>query len=117
MFKELFEKIKTKNPEVEMIGIWGGDGLELDKAVFNLPPEVNTELLGAELADVFLRLQKISEIEKKYFLEMIFNQNRKLVIFSLNYQYYILVIASGDLVTNKLKFYIELFRQNFLDNL
>jgi len=117
MFYDVFEKIKAKNPEVELIGIWGADGLELDKAVFKFSPEINIELLGAELADVFLRLQKVADIDKQYYLEMIFQQEKKLLVVSVDYRYYLLIIASRDLICNKLKFYIELYRQKILENL
>ena len=55
MFKTILNEIQARNPEIYLIGIWGKDGLELEKAVY-LPPDADMDLLGAELAEVVGKL-------------------------------------------------------------
>ena len=58
MFKTILNDIQAHNPEIFLIGIWGKDGLELEKAVY-LPPDADIDLLGAELAEVVGKLDNL----------------------------------------------------------
>ncbi len=65
MFKTIFNDIQARNPEIYLIGIWGKDGLELEKAVY-LPPDADTDLLGAELAEVVGKLDNLEVSQRRF---------------------------------------------------
>ena len=35
MFEDIFSAIQEKNPEIKCIGVWGKDGLELERSTFS----------------------------------------------------------------------------------
>jgi len=110
MFSETFDAISQKMPEIQMIGIWGKDGLELEKKIFK-SLNIELELLGAEIADVVSRIDQI-RVNTQNFRVEIKTRSVKLAIFSLNHEYFIFLVGDDSLLFGRCKFYIDLFLDN-----
>lgn len=112
MFKTIFNDIHQHNPEIYLIGIWGKDGLELEKTTY-LPSSIDVDLLGAELADVLAKLNNLEVISADICIEYSSGQFR-IFVFSLNAGYFLLSVSSQNQITGKLKFYLNLKKNNIL---
>jgi hypothetical protein len=112
LFETIFADIKCNNPETYLIGIWGKDGLELEKATF-LTSSIDVDLLGAELADVLAKLDNLEVISADICIEYISGQF-KIFVYSLKAGYFLLVVSSQNQITGKLKFYLNLKKSNIL---
>lgn len=112
MFKEIFDDIHAHNPEVYLIGIWGKDGLELDKAVY-LPPEADMDLIGAELAEVVGKLDNLDLDRTGFQIEYI-SGKLKIMVLSLNSGYFLLLVSGKNVISGKLKFYLDLKKDGIL---
>lgn len=112
MFETIFSDIHRRNPETYLIGVWGRDGLELEKATY-LPPSVNIDLLGAELADILAKLDHLEVTSADICIEYILGQF-KIFVFSLNADYFLLLVSSQNQITGKLKFYLNLKKNDIL---
>ena len=112
MFKTIFADIKGNNPEIYLVGIWGKDGLELEKAAY-MPSASDIDLLGAELADVMARLDNLTVPSVDTCIECVSGQF-KIFVYSLNAGYFLLLVSSRKQITGKLKFYLDLKKSNIL---
>ena len=112
MFKTIFADIQRNNPETYLIGIWGKDGLELEKATY-LQSSIDIDLLGAELADVLAKLDNLEVTSADICIEYISGQF-KIFVYSLNAGYFLLLVSNQNQVTGKLKFYLNLKKSNIL---
>lgn len=112
MFDKLFDEIKKSNPELLMIGVWGKDGLELERRIWN-SLELDLELLGAQLADVVAKMDGVRLFSGQYDLEYVTNRLKVLVV-SLSPQYFLLAVAGEALISGKLKFYLNLNKKSLL---
>jgi predicted regulator of Ras-like GTPase activity (Roadblock/LC7/MglB family) len=112
LFKTIFDDIQLKNPETYLIGIWGRDGLELEKASY-LPASIDIDLLGAELADVLAKLGKLEVSSADICIEYISGQFR-IFVYSLNAGYFLLLVSNQNQLSGKLKFYLNLKKSNIL---
>jgi predicted regulator of Ras-like GTPase activity (Roadblock/LC7/MglB family) len=112
LFETIFSDIHQRNPETYLIGIWGRDGLELEKATY-LPSSMDIDLLGAELADVLAKLDNLEVAGADICIE--YNSGQfKIFVFSLNAGYFLLLVSSQNQITGKLKFYLNLKKSDIL---
>ena len=112
MFKTIFDDINRNNPETYLIGIWGKDGLELEKATY-LPSNLDSDLLGAELADVLAKLDNFEMTSADICIE--YNSGQfKVLVYSLNADYFLLLVSSQNQISGKIKFYLNLKKSNIL---
>ncbi len=112
MFKTIFNDIHARNPETYLIGIWGKDGLELEKEVY-LPPDADMDLIGAELAEVVSKLDNL-DIERADFQIEYASGKFKIMVVSLNSGYFLLMVSGKNLISGKLKFYLDLKKDSIL---
>ena len=112
MFKPIFDDIHQHNPETYLIGIWGKDGLELEKSTY-LPASIDIDLLGAELADVLAKLDNLGVISVDISIEYVSGQF-KIFVCSLNPGYFLLLVSNTNQITGKLKFFLNLKKSNIL---
>ena len=103
MFEDAFVKIQEKNPEIRMLGVWGKDGLELDKKFFADAGGLDMELAGAELADVIAKLESIRLSPEQYFIKLDFH-GLLLLVYSLTPEYFLMILSTADIISGKLKF-------------
>jgi len=110
MFSDVFDTIHKQMPEIQMIGIWGKDGLELEKKIYKMP-NIELELLGAEIADMVSRIDQI-RVNTRSFRVEVNTRTLKLAVFSLNHEYFLFLVAEESLLFGRCKFYIDLFIEN-----
>ena len=115
MFDAIFADIHAQNPETYLIGIWGKDGLELEKSVY-LPPDADMDLIGAELAEVVGKLDNL-DIDRAGFQIEYVSGKFKIMVQSLNSGYFLLLVSGRNLISGKLKFYLDLKRDSILAQL
>ncbi|MCP5050175.1 MAG: hypothetical protein GY940_23620 [bacterium] len=114
MFQKVFKKFHEKNNGIMVIGVWGKDGLELDKAFFSEVVDVDLEFSGAELADIITKLDKTKIAPENFFLKLKF-YNYYLRIFSLTPDYFLMVLSrNGDVIDAKLQFYLKLYHNELI---
>lgn len=112
MFEDTFGKIQEKNRELRCIGIWGKDGLELEKRVYS-EFKVDVELLGAQLADALARFESISLSSLHQTIRVMF-PDYVLLVFSLTPDYFLVVLADRNIIPGKIDFYVRLYRDKFI---
>jgi hypothetical protein len=112
LFETIFKDIHRHNPETYLIGIWGRDGLELEKATY-LPSSIDIDLLGAELAEVLAKLDHLEVTGADICIEYISGQF-KIFVYSLNAGYFLLLVSSLNQISGKLKFFLNLKKSNIL---
>ena len=112
MFKTILNEIQARNPEIYLIGIWGKDGLELEKAVY-LPPDADMDLLGAELAEVVGKLDNLEVTRADFHIEYV-SGKYKIMVHSLNSGYFLLLVSGLNLISGKLNYYLNLKKDSIL---
>ncbi len=110
MFEDIFIKFQDKNREIKVMGIWGKDGLVLEKKYFSEASDVDLELTGAELADVISRFERMKLSMDKYFINLQLN-GYFLIISSLTPDYFLMMVTDPTIVPGKLKFYLDLYKK------
>lgn len=118
MFEDVFKRFYELNKEIKAIGVWGKDGLELEKKYFskNNDISIDLEFSGAELADIVTRLEKIKFSPQTFFLKLHF-QKYQLIIFSLTSDYFLMILSDPDIIEGKIKFYLNLYKNQLLSAL
>jgi predicted regulator of Ras-like GTPase activity (Roadblock/LC7/MglB family) len=116
VFEEVFKKFHEKNNGIKAMGVWGKDGLELEKTYFSDAPDVDLEFSGAELADIISKLDSTKLSPEMYFLKLNFH-NYYLRIFSLTEDYFLMVLTEHDVIDGKLQFYLNLYKDSIVASL
>jgi len=113
LFEDIFKKIQKKNREIKVIGIWGKDGLELDKMVFFSIKNLDVELIGAEMADIISKLNKIKTSPESYYMKLEFD-DYLLFIFKLTEDFFLITLTGEEIIKGKLFFYVDLYRNKLI---
>ena len=116
MFEDIFIKLQDKNREIKVMGIWGKDGLVLEKKYFSEASEVDLGLTGAELADVISRFERMKLSTEKYFINLQL-KGYFLLIFSLTPDYFLTIVTDPAIIPGKLKFYLDLYENKLISAL
>jgi len=118
LFEETFKVLFERNKEIKAIGVWGKDGLELEKKYFEKAEnlDVDLEFSGAELADIIGRLDHIKISPQNVFIKLQF-QKYILIIFSLTAEYFLMILADPDMIEGKIKFYLNLYKSQLISAL
>ena len=116
MFEKIFTKIQEKNELVDVIGIWGKDGLELEKKNFKNGVDQELDMTGAQIAEIMSKINELNfDHDKSYFnLE---HGDSSIFILSLTSDYFIIVLYEKGLILGKLIFYLKLYWQDMLSAL
>jgi len=112
LFKPFFDRLAQANPATLLIGVWGRDGLELEKCLYGTTPG-NEELVGAEMADVLSRLDSSSLAAGPSRFDYRSGEFRVLAI-SLNPQFFLVVLGGPSLIPGKVALAVELGREELL---
>ena len=118
MFENTFEAFYERNKEIKAIGVWGKDGLELEKKYFETSENINVDLefSGAEMADVVSRLDRIKASPQNVFIRLQF-QKYLLIIYSLTTDYFLMILSDPDIIEGKMKFYLNLYKNQLISSL
>lgn len=114
MFEDIFNEIQSKNREIKCIGIWGKDGLELERQAY-LEFSQDVELLGAMLADVLSRFETVTLSALSHMMRINY-PDETLIVFSLTNDYFMVVLAEKGIIPGKLDFYIRLHREKMISS-
>jgi hypothetical protein len=119
LFEEIFNRFHEKNREIRIIGVWGKDGLVLEKKYFRELEQgepaldIDVEFSGAELADIISKLDQTKTSSGTYFLKLNYN-NYLLMLFSLTNDYFLLIVTGADIIEGRLKFYLSLYKEQLI---
>lgn len=116
MFEDIFEKFYEKNREIKVIGVWGKDGLELEKKFYSSIEGVDLDLTGAELADVISKVEGIKLSPTKYIFHLDLDKYW-LVIYSLTPEFFLVVVSGKTIIKGKLNFYLEFYKNKLISRL
>jgi predicted regulator of Ras-like GTPase activity (Roadblock/LC7/MglB family) len=118
LFEEIFKTVYEKNKEIKAIGVWGKDGLELEKKYFSQGKDIDVdlELSGAEMADIIARLDN-TKISPHFFIIKLSLKDYLVVIVSLTSDYFLMVIADPGIIEGKLNFYLNLYKNKLISAL
>lgn len=116
MFEQIFRKLHEKNNEILIVGVWGKDGLELEKKYFSDISGIDLELAGAELADIISKLDKLRIAPEGYFIRLHFH-GYSLLIFSLTPDFFLVVVTEKAIIPGKLHFYLDLYKSKLISAL
>jgi hypothetical protein len=116
LFEEVFIKLQDKNNEIKLMGVWGKDGLELEKKYFTDVTGVDLELAGAELADVISKLEGMRISPDRYLLKLHIH-GFYLFVFSLTPDFFLMILCDPAVIQSKLKFYLDLYKEQLVSAL
>jgi predicted regulator of Ras-like GTPase activity (Roadblock/LC7/MglB family) len=114
LFEDIFNKIQVHNNEIKCIGIWGKDGLELERQAYKEFTQ-DVELLGAMLADIQSRFETVTMSALSHMIRINY-ASETLIVFSLTQDYFMVVLADRDIIPGKLDFYIRLHREQMISS-
>jgi len=120
VFEEIFSQFQKKNNGIKAIGVWGKDGLELEKKYFpesgQFPANLDLDFSGAELADIISKLSNTRLSPGVFFFKLQYH-NDLLLIFSLTHDYFLLILTNKDIIEGKLKFYFSIYKDKLISAL
>lgn len=116
MFEKVFNKIREKNSSVKIIGIWGKDGLELEKKYFVDESDPDIDMTGAQIADIMTKLSELKFVsERSHFaLE---GGSSTLLIYAISTEYFLIIMCGKDLIMGKLLFFLNLYKDELVESL
>jgi len=109
LFEKVFNKIKEKNSSVKIIGIWGKDGLELEKKYFVDDTDPDIEMTGAQIADIMTKLSDLKFVSNKSHFALS-GKDSTLLIYTLSSEYFLIVMCGEDLLMGKLLFFLGIYK-------
>jgi predicted regulator of Ras-like GTPase activity (Roadblock/LC7/MglB family) len=112
LFEKIFDEIQVNNPEIRCIGVWGRDGLVLEKKVFVENP-TDLELLGAQIADITAKFDSIKMTSQRYNLKIDI-EDSFLMVFSLTADYFMVVLTDRTTIPGKLAFYVDALKNKLI---
>lgn len=113
LFEDIFTTFHKKNKEILVIGVWGKDGLELEKQYFSEVGDFDLEFSGAEIADITSKLDGTRISPETFFIKLNFHKYF-LIIFSLTPDYFLMILSGKDIIDGRLKFYLNLYKEEIL---
>lgn len=108
MFESIFIEIQKNNPEIKCIGVWGKDGLELERRTFS-DSTLNLELIGAQFADIISKFEGLPISSQRSHIRLDYGSHF-LAVYSVTDDYFMVVLAEPDILPGRLNFYIDLRR-------
>jgi len=113
LFEEIFAAFYKKNNEIKVMGVWGKDGLELEKKYFSEIKDIDLEFSGAEIADIASKLDSTRISPEAFFIKLHFHKYF-LIIFSLTPDYFLMILSDKNVIEGKLKFYLNLYKEKII---
>jgi len=111
LFEKVFDKIQEKNPSVKIIGIWGRDGLELEKKYFIDGSDPDIDMTGAQIADIMAKLSNLKFVSEKSHFSLE-GETSTLLIYAISPDYFLIVMCEKSVLMGKLLFYLGLYRDD-----
>ncbi len=115
MFEKLFDEIWEKNKSVKMLGIWGKDGLVLERKAY-FEDEIDKDMLGAEVAEVLSVITKMSYAGERTNLSFI-KDDINIYVVTVSSEYFFIAVTDKTAIPGKLQFYLKMKEKEFLSAL
>jgi len=115
VFEVIFDKIKDYEENIKMIGVWGIDGLVIEKKEYTDNIEVNYELIGAEFADIVKRALMVSIDNKNELFINLSGKDCEIMLVSLNNEYFLIIFSNKKSLKSKIKFLISFYKKEILN--
>ena len=115
MFEQVFADLSKRVPEIRMAGVWGTDGLELEKKVFS-PLKVDVDFLGAEVADIITKINGIQPFPQSARVRLDL-EDGWLYVFRITREFFFILLADRDAIDGRVNFYADLSRARILEML
>lgn len=120
MFEDIFARFYDKNRDIKVIGVWGKDGLVLERKAFSQFEDhhqnIDLDFSGAELADIISKLDNTKTSSGDFSIKLNFH-GYFLLLYSLTGDYFLMIITEENLIEGKLKFYINLYKEQLISAL
>jgi predicted regulator of Ras-like GTPase activity (Roadblock/LC7/MglB family) len=117
LFEEIFTRFHERNKSIKAVGVWGKDGLELEKRYFSNSSEItrsiDLEFSSAELADILTKLDRTKSASDRFFMKLNY-RGLILMIYSLTRDYFLVILTGEDIIEGKLKFYLDLYKEQLI---
>jgi hypothetical protein len=110
LFEDIFSAIQKKNPEIKCIGVWGKDGLELERSTFS-DCSMNLELIGAQFADIISKFEGLPISSQRSHIRLDYGDHY-LAVYSLTEDYFMVILAEPDILPGRLNFFVNLRRDD-----
>jgi len=107
VFDQVFSDLHSKIPEIRMVGVWGTDGLELEKYVF-APLEVDVDFLGAEVADIITKINGIQPATESVKVKLVMDDGW-LYVFRLTREFFLIVLTERSVLNGRVTFYADIY--------
>lgn len=115
MFEQVFAELVKRVPEIRMAGVWGTDGLELEKQVFSTL-KVNVDFLGAEVADIIIKINGIQPFPESARVRLDL-EDGWLYVFRVTRDFFFILLAGRDAIDGRVNFYADLSRARIAEML
>lgn len=112
MFEKIFDGIVEKNSSVKMIGVWGKDGLVLERKSYR-DDELDKDMVGAEVAEVLSGISKLSYAKDDTHIRLE-TKDSYIFVVTISRDYFIITVTEKDIIFGKLLFYIKLKEGEFI---
>lgn len=106
MFDQVFAGLAKQVPEIRMAGVWGTDGLELEKRIFS-PLQVEVDFLGAEVADIVTRINGIQPAPDSARVRLELAGSR-LYVYRVTRDFFLILLVDAAVIEGRLNFYADL---------
>ena len=115
MFEAIFDKIKDYEENIKMIGVWGIDGLVIDKKEYTDKIDIDYDLIGAEFADIVKRALMVSVENKNELFLNLSGKGCEIMLISLNNEYFLIILSNKKSLKSKIKFLISFYKKEILN--
>ena len=108
MFHSIFSDFHQHISGIRMVGVWGTDGLELQKTVFS-PPNVDIDFLGAEVADIIGKINSVQMAPDAVNVKLEIRDGW-LYVYRLTREFFLIILTDTTVLNGRLNFYMDLYR-------
>jgi len=112
LFEKYFDSIYDKNRSVKMLGIWGKDGLVLERKAYG-DDNLDKDMVGAEIAEILSGISRLSYINDETHIKLE-TDDSFIWVQTINKDYFLIAITNKDIIFGKLLFYIKQSQKDFL---
>lgn len=112
MFEKIFDEIYEKNKSIKMLGVWGKDGLVLERKAF-LDNDLDNDMVGAEVAEILSGMTKLSYVGDSTHIRME-TEDSYIYVVTISKDYFIIAITGKDMIFGKFLFYLRMKEREVL---
>jgi len=112
LFEKIFGEFHNRNKDILVMGVWGKDGLELEKHDF-AEAAIDLEFAGAEIADIISKIDATRVAPMNYYIKLNI-LDYYLLIYSLTNDYFLILLTNKEIIEGKLNFYLNIYKDQLI---